>query len=423
MSSSDQKPISAAALQPETWTASSNDALKLFVTNEDEAINFRPVFTYPIFGDAETIYGYKDLCIFLCFDHYTFKPFLNVKFAEKLDDSDLIDIKETMMKYLPQDTIYKDEIRWVDSIKDEKEKYEIPGEKVDSFKADNLTYEIYKINLKLAQGLELHKRLQVLVLLYIEAGSFIDAEDELWDVYVLYERVEGESEPSVAGFATAYNYWRYPGSAKFDAGETEVRMKISQFIILPMYQGKGLGQAFYTHLYSYWLTKSDVVEIVVEDPNEAFDDMRDRADLKKLAETDLGFDLSKVVANNIDKVWVDETRKKLKLEKRQFSRLLEMVLLYKLKHHLGNISKPDVRKFIKTRLYKKNKEGLDGLEENDRKDKLQTAYQALEEDYFRILGDVKLGLNKRKVEAGEDQHGNNNNNNSSSSKKKKVNGV
>ena len=33
-----------------------------------------------------------------------------------------------------------------------------------------------------------HQRLQILVLLFIEAGSFIDAKDELWNLYVLYEK-------------------------------------------------------------------------------------------------------------------------------------------------------------------------------------------------------------------------------------------
>ncbi|KAI5966531.1 HAT1 [Candida pseudojiufengensis] len=394
MSLADQKQISAASLQPELWTSSSNDALKCFITNEEEAIKFQPIFTYPIFGDSETIYGYKDLQIFLCFDHFTFKPFLNIKYLEKLNDSDLIDIKSTIGKYLPDSTIFKDEIKWVDSIKEEKQNYKIPGNKVDEFKIDNIEYEIYKIDLSSPEGLELHKRLQILVLLYIEAGSFIDSEDKLWDLYVFYEKPQGEKEPSIVGFTTAYNYWTYPGALKFDEGIKETRIKISQFIILPMYQNKGLGQIFYTHLCdNIWLKDSNIIEIVVEDPNEQFDDLRDKADLKRLS--NLNFDFSKVIPNNIDLNWVNKTKKDLKFENRQFSRLLEIILLYKLKH-TKDVSKSDVRKFIKQRLYKKNKEGLDNLDENNRKDKLQTAYQNLEDDYYRILGDINLPAKRKR---------------------------
>lgn len=287
MSSAKEQSSVTAALQPEQWTTSSNEALKLFVTNPEAALNFQPTFTYPIFGDAETIYGYKDLDIFLCFDHYTFKPFLNIKYSAKLtDDPEIIDIKKTIDEFLPKLTIFKDEVKWVDSIKEEKDNgYKIPGKLIDSFSENDKEYDIYKIDLKSDNGYELHQRLQILVLLFIEAGSFIDAKDELWNLYVLYEKDNkstSNNEPSIVGFTTAYNYWKYPGAKKFDSTEQELRIKISQFIILPIYQGQGLGQLFYSHLFDKWLAQDDIIEVVVEDPNESFDDLRDRADLKRI---------------------------------------------------------------------------------------------------------------------------------------------
>ncbi|EGW35053.1 histone acetyltransferase type B catalytic subunit [Spathaspora passalidarum NRRL Y-27907] len=393
--------ISAASLQPEQWTTSANEAVKLFVTDATGAINFSPTFTYPIFGDAETIYGYKDLVIFLCFDHFTFKPFFNVKYSAKLDDPDIVDLEQVLRKFLPESAIYKDESKWADSIQEEKEAgYTIPGELIDSFEKDDSAYEIYKINVKDASGLELHKRLQILVLLFIEAGSYIDTSDELWDLYVLYNK----DSSSIVGFATAYNYWKYPGSVKFDDNKREIRKKISQFIILPIYQGKGLGGALYSHLFDVWHKDEEVVEVVVEDPNESFDDMRDRADLSRLNKV---LEFSKVTPK-VESSWVEETRKSLKLEKRQFSRLLELILLYKLKHS-NEVTKKDVRLFIKKRLYNKNKEGLSALDENTKKDKLQTAYEALEDDYYRILGDLRLSIKR----AGDNQ-------NNGNSKKAKV---
>lgn len=403
-SSLNLKVTDVASLRPEQWTSSSNDALKLFVTNKEAAVNFQPTFTYPIFGDAETIYGYKDLNIFLCFDHFTFKPFLNIKHTEKLnDDPEIIDIKKTIDEYLPNLTIFKDEVKWVDSIEEEKKNgYKIPGELIDSFELKDKEYEVYKIDLKSEIGYELHQRLQILVLLFIEAGSFIDAKDELWNLYVFYEKGNSKdnSEPSIVGFTTAYNYWKYPGAEKFDSANHEVRIKISQFIILPMYQGQGLGQLFYTHLFNKWLKDDSIIEVVIEDPNESFDDLRDRADLKRLNE-DPEFDFNDVTTT-VDKNWIEKTRKRLKLEKRQFSRLLEIILLYKLKQGgFPDITKKDVRLFIKKRLYDKNKEGLATLDDNTKKDKLQTAYQALEEDYYRILGELKLNI-KRKSDNDDD---------------------
>ena len=47
----------------EEWAVSSNKALSLSLVAPTSTISFSPVFTYPIFGDAETIYGFKDLSI------------------------------------------------------------------------------------------------------------------------------------------------------------------------------------------------------------------------------------------------------------------------------------------------------------------------------------------------------------------------
>lgn len=388
--------ITAASLQPELWTSSSNDSLQIYITDSDgTALNFHPNFTYPIFGDSEQIFGYKDLVIFLCFDHYTFYPFLNVKYSDKLNDETLEDPKEKLLSYLPESTIYKDEVKWADEISKEHTNYKIPGAHIgESFTYGDEKYAIYRLNLKDAHGLELHKRLQILVLLFIEAGSYIDNEDELWDIYVMY-KVTDNQVPSIIGFCTAYNYWKYAGCEKFDSDQQEVRKKISQFIILPMYQGLKLGGCFYNKLFEHWMTDPKVIEVVVEDPNEGFDDLRDRCDLTRLCLSALK--VSSVDLPLIKSDWAPQLRRTQKLEQRQFARLLEMVLLYQLEQKLGSATKRQVRLLIKKRLYEKNKEVLDGLDEPTRLDKLQTAYVSLEQDYLRIMSG--LTLHKRALDA------------------------
>lgn len=396
-----QANITAASLQPELWTASSNEALQIFITDTKGAAKpFQPNFTYPIFGDSESIFGFKDLVIFLCFDSVTFLPFLNVKFSDKLDDKDIeMDPKTKLLEYLPESTVFKDEAKWRDQIDEEQKDFLIPGDLVgEVFEKNGEKYGIYNVDLKNASGLELHKRLQILILLFIEAGSYIDAGDHLWDVYVLY-RVTDEKLPEVIGFCTAYNYWKYPGAVKFDAGNEEVRKKISQFIILPTDQGQHLGGEFYDRLYNTWLQDDKIVEVVIEDPNESFDDLRDRVDIKRVVNQRQVLSLSDLTVEAAgDSEWYSKVRLAEKLEKRQFSRLLEMFFLYKLKNFSqfenGGLTKKQVRLFIKERLYEKNKEALLGLDEPTRIDKLQTAYDALEQDYYRILEPVKLGAKR-----------------------------
>lgn len=392
--------MAVASLQPEQWTASLNEALSIFITDtKGQAHNFSPLFTYPIFGDAETIFGYQGLRIFLCFDSVTFLPFLNVKFENKLPDIE-IDPKTKLLELLPESTVYKDEAKWRDAIEEEQKGFEIPGTKIGSdFVKGDQTYGIFKLDLGSENGVELHKRLQILVLLFIEAGTYIDFKDPLWDLYVIYNTTDAKL-PEVVGFATAYNYWVYPGLADFDSGVEKIRKKISQFIILPSLQGQSLGGELYERLYKLWLEDERVVEIVVEDPNESFDDLRDRVDFSRLLNDQ---EFGNLTLDQVDDAWIKKFKELQKLEKRQLLRLLEMLFLYQLKYSDVKPSKKAVRLFNKRRLFEKNKEALSGLDEPTRLDKLQTAYESLEADYYRIL--EPLGVNKKRpIEGGSTSH-------------------
>ena len=134
---------------------------------------------------------------------------------------------------------------------------------------------------------------------------------------------------------------------------------------------------------------------MVEDPNESFDDLRDRSDLSRLVEQNI-FDLRSIDMNLVNSDWWKTTRREQKLERRQFSRLVEMLLLQKLKSPSPNVTNKEVRLFIKKRLFEKNKEALAGLDEATRRDKLHTAYESLAQDYYRIMEPLKL---KRENEA------------------------
>ncbi|CAN3484638.1 histone acetyltransferase type B catalytic subunit [Diutina catenulata] len=374
--------------QPEEWTVSSNEALQIYITDGTGATPVAPQFTYPIFGDAETIYGYKGLVIFLCFDHYTFYPFLNVKYTAKLDADDVIDVKKTMLEYLPQETVFKDEAAWQDAVEEEKKTYQLPGSVAASFTEGDDAFDVVKLDTASPAGQQLHKRLQIMVLLFIEAASYIDADDAAWDIYVVYSRPSG-GEPSICGFTTVYNYWSYPGAKAFDSGVTDrVRKKISQFVVLPNWQGRHLGSHTYRELYKQWLADPSVHQVVVEDPNEQFDDMRDRTDLGQLRHN---LDLDELTVDLATPEWMKDTRTRLKLEPRQFARLVETVLLVK----YGDAA--PVRRFVKRRLWDKNREGLAGMDDATRKDKLQTAYQALVQDYRRIAAPVDLHIIKAPV--------------------------
>ncbi len=172
-------------------------------------------------------------------------------------------------------------------------------------------------------------------------------------------------------------------------------------------------------------------EITVEDPNEAFDDLRDYCDYKHLLEngtfakislkTDIDPKLSArkpgtrvPTSKLLDMPLLDSLRKKNKIAPRQFSRLVELHLLTKIAPHnrqagtarltqRARASDPNDRAFyywrllVKQRVYKKNKDVLIQLDRSERVDKVEQTVGEVAGDYERLL----RGMEKwRRGEAG-----------------------
>ena len=217
------KRLHKMSYDPEKWTVSSNDVLSISIADDDGYTSFKPAFTYPIFGDSEQIFGYKDLKINLAFHYTTFLPFLKVTYSEKLND-EVDDVKDKMLEFLPASTVVDDEQLWVETFKKEKvERGELIA-KLDE-------YAVYKYGFDNEFAVELNKRLQILVLMFIEAGSYIDTSDSLWSLFVM------RKDDTIIGFTTSYSYFKYNGGEEFDSNKAiKRRNKISQFVILPNHQ-------------------------------------------------------------------------------------------------------------------------------------------------------------------------------------------
>ncbi|CCH43491.1 Histone acetyltransferase type B catalytic subunit [Wickerhamomyces ciferrii] len=369
---------------PETWTISSNEALKVSIADDQGYISFSPLFTYPIFGDAEQIFGYKDLKINLVFDSITFLPFLKVNYSEKLND-EVDDIQKKILGFLPSSTIIDDEAKWIDTFtQEQKELKRDSWELINDYNVKNEDFQVFKTNFKQngqdnLQSIELNKRLQIFVLLFIEAGSYIDTSDELWDLFLLVSK----KTQKILGFTTAYSYFKYNGAQEFDSNdEIYTRNKISQFVIFPPYQKHQHGSWLYNSIVSYWMGKLTVKEITIEDPNEKFDDLRYRNDFKRLYED--GFINSlPTTLTKIDLNWFQIHAQQYKIELNQFKKLVEIGYLYTEQFKLARL-------IIKKRLYEKNKDGLLELELAIRNDKLQTAYESIKQDYDRIIDSIRV---------------------------------
>ena len=100
-----------------------------------------------------------------------------------------------------------------------------------------------------------------------------------------------------------------------------------QFFILPPYQRQSHASELYNAIRSDVLSRQEIIELGVEDPSESFDILRDVNDLRWLSDLRI---LDNKTAADLDRKWMEQERKKLKVAKRQFFRLVEMLLLHKL---------------------------------------------------------------------------------------------
>lgn len=363
----------------EEWAVNANEALTIvLVKNDGSSSEFNPKFTYPIFGDQELIYGYKGLELVMKMDAKCLRAHVSLTYQEKLPEANITDLLAVLQQFLSPDTVYDDEDVWRKEVDAENL---APGEIVNSFTLRGDKYVVYKASIQ--QAKTLHLRMRVLVLLFIEAGSYIDDSDPRWELYTVYKTSANGELESFVGFCTVYPYfWYHDAKTHDEESSTDswpMRKRISQFVILPPFQGLGIGGALYSSLVDRIVQDHTVREITVEDPSEAFDDLRDRCDLQRLARLGLWADLKLP----LEPQWIENMRRTHKMAPRQFARCLEMALL----HNLGKPDKP-YRLFVKRRLFTRNQEALNDLDDRQRKDKLQETFDRLIEDYYRIMEGV-----------------------------------
>ena len=424
--------------KPEAWAVNSTNStnVSLVDTKEGKIASFKPSFTYPIFGETEQVFGYKNLEMILAFDSRNFTPFLNVKYTEKLDDdlllekakmdlqsekgdyddeeeyeeseqeqencNDEVSEKEVeftepiefdplkkLLQFLPKnDLTIKNEAKWTEQCSEEGNLVENilqkDGEKITSDEKSS----VYKINI--TKFKQIHDRLKIFTLFFIEGASYIQDDDEIWDVYVILENKTSK----IIGYATCYKYWFYDGKGKkFDSlqklpEDYSYKGRISQFIIFPTFQNQKFGSRLYNSIYEYWLKQDFIKQINIEDPNESFDALRDKNDFQRIIDSKFDtkistkdFQNSNVSKKNLEWDYIDlleQLRNQFKFEPKQAQRLLEMLFIYL---NLDDF----IRLVIIKRVHKQNYELLLDFDKEDRNEKLEETCENIKQEYFERI--------------------------------------
>lgn len=89
--------------------------------------------------------------------------------------------------------------------------------------------------------------------------------------YEKYTNSEGKTMYATVGYTTVYLYYAYPHNN---------RPRISQMLILPPFQGIGIGTEFVEIVYKKFQNDPKVIDITVEDPSDDFRRVRNYVDAK-----------------------------------------------------------------------------------------------------------------------------------------------
>jgi histone acetyltransferase 1 len=317
-----------------------------------------------------------------------------------------------------------------------------PGSLYEAFEGPDGHYEVWKGSLEDPAVRQLNSRIQILVPLFIEGGSYIGQKDDAestepdlsdadrWTLFFLYRKDVSTDDASKSsyifvGYSTIYRfYWFHPtpppsptSEWELPSGNTELtelpcRTRLSQFVILPPFQGKGHGVRLYKTIFSHYHDHAQTQEFTVEDPNEAFDDLRDICDLaflRTLPEfNSLGFNTEVAIPKSgplpqliVGGDQLEVLQRKSKIASRQFGRVVEMHLMSQLPDSVRptmdldretpeptaeDKKKEKIWQLIaKQRLYRHNRDALSQLELEERIEKLSDVLAGVELGHARIL--------------------------------------
>jgi histone acetyltransferase 1 len=438
---------------------------------------FHPQFTYPIVGEAEQIFGYKELDIDLRFSAHDLRPNLQISYLRKfptIGGTSALDLNKTFRDYLPPpafdpgfDSVIHDDA----SAKD----WSPPGELMSSYVRNGETYEIWAGSLSDLRVRLLVDNIQIFILFFIEGGQFINLEDvdwtlDRWKVYLVYHKSSSPPTPTASpysfiGYATTYRFYRflvqqldaaptYPPIEALKPKSLPSRLRISQFLILPNYQRGGHGSALYQSIYADIVNDPTILELTVEDPSEEFDKLRDvndykilRPDFEKAGITITTDPFRTAERGRIRRVptsillptiKLKEIRNTRKIAARQFARQVEMFLLANipfprrsaggqsltaLKVQGARAADEDQRKYywwrtlLKQRILKKNKDLLVQLPMEERLTHIEDSARGQEDEYEGMIFLYAKSLEKEQQHSGSDAV---NGGESSTARKRKI---
>lgn len=118
-------------------------------------------------------------------------PYFKVDYSQKYvsassssnTDAVVVDnVFDILGDYLPK-PYFTNNNDFMDAVQKDAKTFQPIGEKISEYTKGEEHFEIYKSSFASDKFREYHSRLQLFVLLFIEGSSYIEDEDEKWEIY------------------------------------------------------------------------------------------------------------------------------------------------------------------------------------------------------------------------------------------------
>ncbi|KAK8553302.1 hypothetical protein V6N13_062111 [Hibiscus sabdariffa] len=334
-----------------------NDCIKIYLVSTKEEVGtsdgfcINPVDLNSFFEEDGKIYGYQGLKITIWVSSISFCAHADISFQGTSDGGKgITDLKSALEKIFGETLLenkddflqtFSTEVNFISSVVSHGEKLQTKASNghITHFNgnSDAASSDLEVVRLKidnLAAG-HLYSRLVPLVLLLVDGSNPIDVTDSSWELYLLSQKKSDLPENTqhlLLGFAALYRFYHYPDGS---------RLRLSQILVLPPYQHKGYGSHLVEALSNVAISEN-VYDLTVEEPLDYFQHVRTSFDIKRLLSFESAQDavkstVSRLKQGKLSKKThiprflpppdvVEEVRKTLKINKKQFLQCWEILI-------------------------------------------------------------------------------------------------
>lgn len=326
------------------------ECIKIYLVSSKEEVEspesfcIEPVDLNQFFDEDGKIYGYQGLKITIWVSSISFHAHADITFESMSDaGKGITDLKSSLQN------VFADNL--VENKNDFLKTFSTEGHCIKSFVSNGEVWQPKALgyggdsNLEVIRVPEasvghIYCRLVPLVLLLVDGSNPIDITDPSWELYVLVQKKTDQTDCplKLLGFAALYRFFHYPDS---------LRLRLSQILVLPPYQCKGYGRCLLEVLTNIAVTQN-VYDLSIEEPLDSLQHVRTCIDVPRLLafdpiQTSLSSVVLRIKQENLAKRTeisrfgppldaVEDVRKSLKINKKQFLQCWEVLIYIHLDH-------------------------------------------------------------------------------------------